>query len=173
MRPSRIPLPARLRSTPVTRLRHYYARSDSCPTGSSALTSMNTVLLSGRSPCVLCHAIITIPSPPTLRPPRQLSHATPHPPWSRHSTERFRLSTAGSSSTSGRIEFVILRTGDSPPVALHPASRRRSDRWLQARRAHGLERTHTSLSWHHCRRTAGCRLWRHGRSESGPKRKTP
>jgi hypothetical protein len=32
---------------------------------------------------------------------------------------------------SGRIEFVILRTVRSPPVAPHPASRRRSDVWLQ------------------------------------------
>ena len=29
-------------------------------------------------------------------------------------------------TTTGRIEFVILRTSRSPPVALHPASRRRS-----------------------------------------------
>jgi hypothetical protein len=32
----------------------------------------------------------------------------------------------------GRIEFVILRTGRSPPAALHLASRRRSCTWLQA-----------------------------------------
>jgi hypothetical protein len=32
----------------------------------------------------------------------------------------------------GRIEFVILRTGCSPPAALHLASRRRSCTWLQA-----------------------------------------
>jgi hypothetical protein len=32
----------------------------------------------------------------------------------------------------GRIEFVILRTSRSPPVALHPASRRRSYFRLQA-----------------------------------------
>ena len=44
MRVSRIPLPAPLRSTPVTALRHYYERSDSCAGGSSAPRSMNTVL---------------------------------------------------------------------------------------------------------------------------------
>jgi hypothetical protein len=33
---------------------------------------------------------------------------------------------------SSRIEFVILRTGRSPPVAPHPASRRRSYFRLQA-----------------------------------------
>jgi hypothetical protein len=34
--------------------------------------------------------------------------------------------------TSGRIEFVILRTGRSPPAALHHASLRRSCIQLQA-----------------------------------------
>ncbi len=34
-------------------------------------------------------------------------------------------------TTTGRIEFVILRTDRSPPVALHPASRRRSYFQLQ------------------------------------------
>jgi hypothetical protein len=47
---------------------------------------------------------------------------------------RFRLRHcyAGSPITPGRIEFVILRTGRSPPAALHPASRRRSCSRLQA-----------------------------------------
>ncbi len=35
-------------------------------------------------------------------------------------------------AASGRIAFVILRTDSSPPVALHPASRRRSYLRLQA-----------------------------------------
>jgi len=35
-------------------------------------------------------------------------------------------------TTTGRIEFVILRTGRSPPVALHPAFRRRSYVRLQS-----------------------------------------
>jgi len=39
---------------------------------------------------------------------------------------------AGSPETLGQIRFVILRTGRSPPVALHPASRRRSYSRLQA-----------------------------------------
>jgi len=37
-----------------------------------------------------------------------------------------RLSLAGSPHHAGRIEFVILRTGRSPPAASHPVSRRRS-----------------------------------------------
>jgi hypothetical protein len=39
---------------------------------------------------------------------------------------------AGSSVAPGRIEFVILRTGCSPPAALHHASLRRSGIRLQA-----------------------------------------
>jgi hypothetical protein len=35
-------------------------------------------------------------------------------------------------TTTGRIEFVILRTSLSPPVALHPASQRRSYVRLQS-----------------------------------------
>ena len=39
--------------------------------------------------------------------------------------------TRGLATTTGRNRFVILRTGRSPPVALHPASRRRSYLWLR------------------------------------------
>jgi len=47
---------------------------------------------------------------------------------------RFRLRHcyAGSPISPGRIEFVILRTGRSPPAALHHASLRRSCIRLQA-----------------------------------------
>jgi len=45
-----------------------------------------------------------------------------------------RASPLGSrlATTRGRIEFVILRTGRSPPVALHPLSRERSYHRLQS-----------------------------------------
>jgi hypothetical protein len=45
---------------------------------------------------------------------------------------RLRRCTVGSPITPGRIEFVILRTGRSPPAALHHASLRRSCIRLQA-----------------------------------------
>jgi hypothetical protein len=45
---------------------------------------------------------------------------------------RLHHSLAGSPITPGRNGFVILRTGRSPPAALHPASRRRSCSRLQA-----------------------------------------
>ena len=51
----------------------------------------------------------------------------------------FALHPAGSPVSSGRIEFIILRTGRSPPVAPLPALRRRSYLWFQARRAIDLE----------------------------------
>ena len=54
----------------------------------------------------------------------------------------FALHPAGSPVSSGRIKFVILRTGRSPPVALHPASRRRSYNRFQACSDH-LEGTFT------------------------------
>src|SRR5205814_10557018 len=51
-----------------------------------------------------------------------------------------RLATA-----SRRIRFVILRTASSPPVALHPASRRRSYLQLQSPRP-APARTSTALT---------------------------
>ena len=44
---------------------------------------------------------------------------------------RLRLNPAGSSRSPRRIGFVILRTNSSLPVALHPASQRRSYLQLQ------------------------------------------
>ncbi len=54
----------------------------------------------------------------------------------------------------GRIEFVILRTGRSPPAALHHASLRRSCSWLQAGERL-LEETFTSPTTCAFRRTRG------------------
>ena len=77
-----------------------------------------------------------LPIPPSPTTPQTLdadfarypsSHRVPH---SRGS--RLHLSPAGSPTLTGRIEFVILRMDRSPPVAPHPASRRRSYSWLQA-----------------------------------------
>ncbi len=54
---------------------------------------------------------------------------------------------------SGRIEFVLLRTGRSPSVASHPASRRRSYGRLQNYDAI-LEWTRTTLTSYARRRTS-------------------
>ncbi len=83
---------------------------------------------------------VDLPDLPAIPPPTtwcarpSLYHATPQ-------RGRLPCPTGGSvwvspfasrlTATPGRIEFVILRTGRSPSVALHPASRRRSYGWLQ------------------------------------------
>jgi hypothetical protein len=54
---------------------------------------------------------------------------------------------------SGRIEFVILRTGRSPPAALHLASRRRSSSRFQAGARMPGGDLHPS-DHHACRRTS-------------------
>src|SRR6266496_4249298 len=131
------------------------------------LVSMNTVLTPRRSPCVLCHAVMTIPSPHTQRVPASLSHATPQRIPVPHLTGglRFRQFREGSSPTSGRIEFVILRTGHSPSIALHLASRRRSYRWVRAGERIPEEDLHLSvmapLQAHFALRrpAAGCWRW--------------
>ena len=125
-----------LRSLAVTPLLRYYGRSDS---GVHALFSA----LPGRrgrlfcTPVSLIHAIDlpTILSPITCAcsvSPRRVTcrwiRPRPHP--SAGSTPSgnsgLRLQLAGSPHHTGRIEFLIVRTGRSPPAAPHPALRRRS-----------------------------------------------
>ena len=65
-------------------------------------------------------------------PLSSLSHATPQLDSFPLSGLDFAIRIAGSPIAPGRIEFVILRTGRSPPAAPHPASRRRSCIRLQA-----------------------------------------
>ena len=102
--------------------------------------------LAHRSPCFTYSSFQTIPSPTTLcSPVAALSRyvlplsATDLPEAFQHSFRayfphgsRLRHFPAGSPESPGRNGFVYLRTGRSPPVALHPASRRRSYSRLQA-----------------------------------------
>jgi len=71
-------------------------------------------------------------------------------------SRRFRLRhwLVGSPLTSGRIEFVILRTDRSPPAASHPASR--TDAVAVGYRPESvyLKRTFTSLTLRALRRTS-------------------
>lgn len=163
MRPSHIPLPAPLRSTPVTALRRYYERSDSCTGGSSAQPEhehrLTPAQVSLRPVPRRCHhSVSTHPTCPVAAFPRYPSALD----GSRLAGRlRFRLSRAGSSLTSGRIEFVSyglvahLRLLPTPP---------RSDAVTIGFRPESvcLKRTCTSLTSHHCRRTrAGHgRRWR-------------
>jgi hypothetical protein len=76
----------------------------------------------------------TIPSPITLRGPRhRFSNATLQlTGLLQFRRSGLRRGEAGSPHTAGRIEFVILRTGRSLPVAPHLVSRRSSYVQLQA-----------------------------------------
>src|SRR6185312_6840587 len=88
------------------------------------------------SPLHVTRLFGTILPPTTRHPPSPLSHATPQLDGSPLAGARLHHWLAGSPSTSGRIKFVLLRTGPSPPVALHPASRRRSYLRFPGRRAY-------------------------------------
>ena len=114
-------LPTALGSIPFQGIHRYYGGSDFprrlSHRGFSQLHVLN---------------LPSIPSSTTIVPRPSLLHATP---------QRGRLLLAEGwasplssrlTKTSGRIRFVILRTARSPPVALHPASRRRSYFQFQA-----------------------------------------
>ena len=120
-----------LRSIPVTGLRRYYGRSDSCSSGSSALASMNAGLLRTGLPESRTQPSDRSVSKHRVRPPNTALTRYPSAYWASFRSG-LRLSYAGSPKSLGRIEFVILRTGRSPPVASHPVSPRRSYVWLQA-----------------------------------------
>ena len=156
-------------SMPITALHRYYGRSDSCPFGSSALPCMNT--LSSNRQVSLIHASgLPIPlSPPTCQ---SSDVAFTRYPSARRifrfRRSRLHLSLVGSPILTGRIEFVILRVDRSPPVALHPASRRRSYNRLQAGERLPGEDFHLSVQTRfqaHLGRTAGS-LWARQRSAS-------
>ena len=134
-RMERFHLPASLRSTGVTPLRRYYGCSDSCLRSSpqsglpayfvetSDHSASNHPLPSRRMDLAFPSSLPRVTAPSASRTPpfpgRCVIWASPFPS---------RLAT-----TKGRIEFALarpfqpmLRTNRSPPVALHPASRRRS-----------------------------------------------
>lgn len=100
--------------------------------------------LSGQVSLVHSFVLPTLPPPTTRRFLLSLSHASLQrnelpvcwPTTAGTSCKAlhgsgFRLSLTGSPITSGRITFVILRTGRLPPVASHPVSRQRSYSRLQ------------------------------------------
>jgi len=111
-------------------------------------------LLHGQVSLIHALGLPTIPSPTTGASPDRLRTSL------RIGPDRlglplagFRSLSAGSPYHVGRIEFAILRTGRSPPAALHPASRRRSCRLVTDRRWIHLERTFTSPTKCALRRT--------------------
>ncbi len=108
----------------------HYGRCDSCPLrrGSARVTSRRPPhrLLHEQVSLIHVLSLPTIPSPSTPVAPTSLCHAALQrvglPPVSRRSG--LRQSLAGSPLAIGRIEFLIVRTGRSPPVASHTVSRR-------------------------------------------------
>ena len=128
------PLPALLRS---------YGRSDSCPRrfGSAGIMVRRPPLRPLREQVSLIHApgLPTLPSPTTCGRSASSGHVTPRRIGPRllpygytpNANSGLRPSLAGSPHLTGRIEFLIVRTGRSPPAAPHPVSPRRSCSRLQ------------------------------------------
>ncbi len=121
-----------LRSTPVTELHRYYGRSDSCLLRFFGTRSMNSGSFSKQVSLIHAsglsdHSVSNHPAWPCRRFCTLPLSATGF-----RFRSWLRLSLAGSPLMPGRIEFVILRTGRSPPAAPHHASLRRSCSWLQA-----------------------------------------
>ena len=121
-----------LRSISVTRFHRYYGRSDSCPLRLFGTWSMNSGSFSKQVSLIHAsglsdHSVSNHPAWPGRRFCTLPLSATGFRfrSWLRHSL-------AGSPPMPGRIEFVILRTGRSPPAALHHTSLCRSCSWLQA-----------------------------------------
>ena len=120
-----------LRSTPVTELHRYYGRSDSCSFRLFGTWSMNSG--SFNEQVSLIHAS-RLPDHSVSKHQGSRSYrfyTLPHSARAFRFRSRVRHWLAGSPTAPGRIEFVILRTGRSPPAAPHLASRRRSCSWLQ------------------------------------------
>ena len=145
-----------LRSTPITEFHRYYGRSDSCSAGSLATLRLNSSL-SFSEQVSLIYAQ-GLPDHSVSKHPTWHSRRFNTLPLSAAITRsrRFRLRhwLVGSPLTSGRIEFVILRTDRSPPAASHPASR--TDAVAVGYRPESvyLKRTFTSLTLRALRRTS-------------------
>jgi len=136
---------------PLQALQRSYGRSDSCSPGSSALFRHEHRLC--REQVSLIHApdLPTIPSPTTCGgsvSPRHVTCRWIEPrPLPHEATlignSGLRPSRADSPHHAGRIEFLSVRTGRSPPAAPHPVSPRRSCRLITS--YVDSERTFTSL----------------------------
>ena len=119
------PLPVLLRS---------YGRSDSCSPGSSTLLGHEHRLGDEQVSLFHAHDLPALLSPTTCgcsASPRHVTCRWTQPRLLPHEAElngnsELRQSLADSPHHAGRIEFLVVRTGRSPPAALHPVSPRRS-----------------------------------------------
>ena len=121
-----------LRSTPVTELHCYYGRSDSCLLRLFGTWSMNSGSFTKQVSLIHASSLADHSVSNHLMHPCRRFRTLPLSSTAFRFRFRLRHRYAGSPITPGRIEFVNLRTGRSPPAALHPASRRRSCSRLQA-----------------------------------------
>ena len=121
---------------------------------------MNTDHSAGQVSLIHAPGLPTIPSPTTCGCSVSSGHAThrrieprllPHEVYP-NGNSGLRHSLAGSPHHTGRIEFLIVRTGRSPPAAPHPVSPRRSCRPITS--YVDLERTFTPPTRCALRRTS-------------------
>ena len=118
-----IHLPGLLGSAGITPFRgipadRYYEPSDSCP------SLLDRAGLPGSLARPSSHSVSNHPMPSHRRFNMLPLSATGFP----RSRVRASLFASKLTTASGRIEFAMLRTGHSPPVASHPASWRRTAR---------------------------------------------
>ena len=146
---------------PLQALPRSYGRSDSCsPHASRPFPGGEGGLFDEQVSLVTAHDLPTIPSPTTCGCSVSSGHATHRRIGPRglpngtypNGNSGLRHSLAGSPHHTGRIEFVMLRTGHSPPAASHPVSPRRSCRLITS--YVDSERTSTSQIVCAHRRTA-------------------
>jgi hypothetical protein len=115
-------------------LRDFTATMEALTPVRPALRSLHEHRLFGEQ-VSLIH-VSDLPTPPSPTTPQALDADFARYPSSRRVSclrrSRLHLFPAGSPTLTGRIEFAILRMDRSPPVAPHPALRRRSYSRLQA-----------------------------------------
>ena len=100
--------------------------------GSSGLSSMNSGSFSEQVSLIHASGLLDHSVSNHLMRHCRRFHTLPFSSTASRFRSRLRPCIAGSPITPGRIEFVILRTGRSPPAAPHHASLRRSCIRLQA-----------------------------------------
>src|SRR5208283_322261 len=136
---------------PLQALPRSSGRSDSCSPGSSAFFRHEHRLWHEQVSLIPAPDLPTLPSPTTCARSVSPRHVTcrwieprllPHEA-ALNGNSGLRHSLADSPHHAGRIEFLIVRTGRSPPAAPHPVSPRRSCRLITSYVS--SERTSTSL----------------------------
>ena len=119
--------------SPLQALLRSYVRSDSCSPGSSAFLRHERRLFGEQVSLIPAHDLPAILSPTTCArsvSPRHVTCRRIEPRGLPYGNSGLRHSLADSPHHAGRIEFLIVRTGRSPPAAPHPVSPRRSCRLI-------------------------------------------